>query len=219
MRPARPTRSSPERAMISASAGPTSPPSGSRCISRLIELAHAGVGGAAIVNHLDFRKQPPRIGRAPHRIGADLEALAARTPDIVDRNAGRSTSASPGGSRVSVAPITSPGVSSLPGMSLSECIAACSSPERTALRISATKAPPLPPCGNSLLVWSGSPVRFELDDLDLEIGSGRGQAPGDFLGLGQRHDALARADPDSNCHHSRSIRRRSSYRGSSCAGR
>ena len=35
---ARPTRSSPERAMISASAGPTSPPPGSRCISRLSSL-------------------------------------------------------------------------------------------------------------------------------------------------------------------------------------
>src|SRR5664279_423119 len=69
----------------------------------------------------------------------------------------RSTKASPGGSRVSVAPITSPGVSSLPGMSLSECIAACNAPETTALRISATKAPPLPPCCSSLLVWSESP--------------------------------------------------------------
>ncbi len=73
--------------MISASAGPTSPPPGSRCISVLIELADAGIGGAAIMNHLDVRKQPPRIGRAPHRIGADLEALAARSPEIVDRNA------------------------------------------------------------------------------------------------------------------------------------
>src|SRR5260370_309282 len=70
----------------------------------------------------------------------------------------RSTITSPGGSRESVAPIPSPGVSSLPGLSLSECIAACNSPEITALRISATNAPPLPPCGNSLLVWSVSPV-------------------------------------------------------------
>ena len=37
---------------------------------------------------------------------------------------GPNTSASVGGSRASVAPITSPGVSSLPGMSFSECIAA-----------------------------------------------------------------------------------------------
>ncbi len=27
--------------------------------------------------------------------------------------------------------------------------------------------------------------RFELDDLDVDIGNGRGQAPGNFLGLGQ----------------------------------
>ena len=65
--------------MISASAGPTSPPSGSRCISPIVELADAGIGGAAKVNHLDLRKQPPRIGGAPHRIGADLETLAARS--------------------------------------------------------------------------------------------------------------------------------------------
>ena len=38
MRSTKPTRSSPERAMISASAGPTSPPSGSRCFSPLSSL-------------------------------------------------------------------------------------------------------------------------------------------------------------------------------------
>src|ERR1700694_739399 len=118
---------------------------------QIVELAHAGVGGAAIVNHLDFRKQPARIGRAPHGVGADLETLAARVPEIVDRN--------PSPQHQNVAgPITSPGVSSLPGMSFSECMAACNSPEITALRISATNAPPLPPCCNSLPVWSVSPV-------------------------------------------------------------
>src|SRR5258708_37344860 len=50
---------------------------------------------------------------------------------------------------------------------------------------------------------------FELDDLDLDTGSGRGQAPGNLLGLGQRHGALAGADPYSNCHRLRSIRCRS----------
>jgi hypothetical protein len=44
--------------------------------------------------------------------------------------------------------------------------------------------------------------RFELDDLDIEIGIGRDQPTGNFLGLGQRHRALARADPYSNGHHS-----------------
>ena len=47
---------------------------------------------------------------------------------------------------------------------------------------------------------------LELDDLDLDIGSDRDQAPGNFLGLRQRHGALARAYPQSNCHHLRSIR-------------
>ncbi len=46
---------------------------------------------------------------------------------------------------------------------------------------------------------------FELHDLDIDIGSDRGEAPGNFLGLGHRHDALARADTYSNCHRSRSI--------------
>src|SRR6185312_16979306 len=39
---------------------------------------------------------------------------------------------------------------------------------------------------------------LELDDLD--IGAGRGQTAGYFRGLGKRHDALSRSDPDSNCH-------------------
>jgi hypothetical protein len=49
---ASPTRSSPERAMISASAGR---PRRHRqpLHARIVELAHAGVGGAAIVDHLD----------------------------------------------------------------------------------------------------------------------------------------------------------------------
>ncbi len=36
---------------------------------------------------------------------------------------------------------------------------------------------------------------FELDDLDLDIGDDRGETPGNFLGLRQRHGALARAYP------------------------
>ena len=47
---------------------------------------------------------------------------------------------------------------------------------------------------------------FELDDLDIDVGSDRRQAPGNFFGLRQRHDALARAV--THCHHSRSVRRR-----------
>src|SRR5674476_1292346 len=47
---------------------------------------------------------------------------------------------------------------------------------------------------------------LELDDLNLETGDGRGQPPCNFLGLGQRHHALARADLDANCRHSLSLR-------------
>ena len=54
----------------------------------IVELAHASVGGAAVVNDFGFRKQTPRIGRAPHRIGADLETFAARAPEIVERKPG-----------------------------------------------------------------------------------------------------------------------------------
>ena len=182
--------------MISASAGPTAPPSGSRCILAVVELAHAGVGGAAKMDHLDLRKQPPRIGRAPHRVGADLETLAARLAEIARaKRPARSTSASPGGSRDSVAPITSPGVSSLPGMSLSECIAACNSPAATASRICGDEGAALAAMRQQLAGLVEIARGFELDDLDLDVGNGRGQAAGNLLGLGQRHRALARADP------------------------
>src|ERR1700716_4245626 len=56
---------------------------------------------------------------------------------------------------------------------------------------------------------------FELHDFDIDVGSGCGQAAGNFLGLGQRHDALARADPYSNCHHSRSLRGRAAIAANS----
>ena len=128
---------------------------------RTVELANAGVGSAAIVNDLDFGKQPARIGRAPDRVGADLESLPrARLKSSIESPA-RNTSTSAAGSRASIAPITSPGVSSLPGMSLSECIAACSLPDRDRWRISATKAPPLPPCIKQLagLVGVARPSR------------------------------------------------------------
>src|SRR3954465_7762416 len=144
--------------MMSASAGPTAPPSGRRCFSPLSS----------------FRT---RVSAAPRKwmistSGNNRRAEASRRTALVPilkplprdwRNASsvtplRRTSASLGGSRESVAPITRPGVSSLPGMSFSECIAAWSSPDSTAARICATKAPPLPPWGSSLLVWSRSPV-------------------------------------------------------------
>jgi hypothetical protein len=110
------------------------------------------------MDDLDVRKQPTRIGRAPAALVPILNPFPRERLNCSSESPGRSTRTSPGGSRASVAPITSPGVSSLPGMSLSECIAACNFPDRTASRISATNAPPLPPCCNSLLVWSESPV-------------------------------------------------------------
>ena len=62
MRPASPTRSRPERAMINASAGPTRRRLAAAASAPLIKLAHAGVGGAAEMDDLDLRKQPPHIG-------------------------------------------------------------------------------------------------------------------------------------------------------------
>src|SRR6516225_11916304 len=118
----------------------------------LVKLAHARVGRTAKVDHFHLRKQSPRVSRAPHRIGADPESLPRERRSSSIERPGRTTNTSPGGSRDKVAPITSPGVSSLPSMSLSECIAACNSPLSTAARICATKAPPFPPWGRSLLV-------------------------------------------------------------------
>ena len=40
------------------------------------------------MDHLDVGEQPPRVGCAPHGIGADLETLAARSPEVVDRKTG-----------------------------------------------------------------------------------------------------------------------------------
>ena len=62
------SRSSPERAMTSASAGPTSPPSGSRCLSPRSSFAHAGVGRAAEMDHR----------RLPETAGADRPRGAPR---------------------------------------------------------------------------------------------------------------------------------------------
>ena len=53
---------------------------------RIVQLAHARVRGAPIVDHLDFRKQPARIGGAAHRVSTELEAATQRTPDVVNGN-------------------------------------------------------------------------------------------------------------------------------------
>ena len=88
-----------------------------------------------------------------------------------------------------------PGVSSLPGTSFSECIAACNcagahriadfGDERAALAAMAQQLAGL------VLIAAG----FELDDLDVEIRIGRAEQPRDPVRLRQRHHALARADP------------------------
>ena len=58
---------------------------GEPLLFQMVELAHAGVGSAAIVNHFDIGEEPARIGGAAHRIGANLEALAARGSQFLDR--------------------------------------------------------------------------------------------------------------------------------------
>ncbi len=147
------------------------------------------------MDHLDFRKQPPRIGRAPDSIGADLESLAARALDSIDRNprprhqhvAGRiarqrRADHKPG--RVFIARHILERMHR--GLQIArdnrfadfgnECAALA------AMRQQLT----------GLIAIAGG---FELDDLDLDIGDDRGQAPGNFLGLRQRHGAPARAYP------------------------
>src|SRR6516225_10737820 len=47
---------------------------------------------------------------------------------------------------------------------------------------------------------------IECDHLDLEVGSRRGEPACDFVGLRQRHDAFARADPETIDHKRRSAR-------------
>jgi hypothetical protein len=37
------------------------------------------------VDHLDIAIEPPRIGRAPHRVGAELKSLATRAGKLVER--------------------------------------------------------------------------------------------------------------------------------------
>ena len=172
----------------------------------VVELADAGVGGAAIVNHLNFRKQPPRIGGAPDSIGAEFKTLAARAPEIVERDArsqhqrvtrriARQRRADHQARRIFIAGHV------LQRMHRSVQLArqdggADLRDESAALAAMHQQFAGL------ILIARG----FELDDFDIDVGRHRGQLAPDFLGLRQRHRALARADPHRNCHHSRSIR-------------
>jgi len=47
--------------------------------------------------------------------------------------------------------------------------------------------------------------RLKLDDLDIDFRGHRRETPGDFLGLGQGHGALACADPQSHQTHARCL--------------
>src|SRR5262249_52386074 len=60
---------------------------GQALLFALVKLAHTRVGGAAKMDDLDFGKQPAHVSGAPDRVGADLEPLATRAPEIVERNA------------------------------------------------------------------------------------------------------------------------------------
>ena len=79
-------------------------------------------------------------------------------------------------------------------MSLSECIAACSLPARDGGANFGHESAALAAMHQQLAGLVGIPDGFELDDFDVELRRRRLQPPGNFLGLGQRHDALARAD-------------------------
>ena len=168
----------------------------------MIELAHAGVGGAAIVDHLDLRKQPERIGGAPHRIGADLEALAARAFQFVYSK--------PRPQHQHIAR----------GIALERCadhqprgvLVARHVLERMHRGVQFSRPDGIANFGHKCAALAAVRQQLaglvqiarglELDDFDLDTGNGRGETPGNLRGLRQCHGALSRADPQSNCHHS-----------------
>src|SRR4029077_1645161 len=165
----------------------------------LIELAHARVGCAAKMDHLHFRKQPARVSRTPHGIGADLESLAARPPEFLERDtrpqhqnvacglaAQRRADHEPRG--VLVARHVLERMHGRVQLSRANGIADFGD-EGAALAAMLQKLAGL------IDVASG----LELDDLDVNIGHSRGKLPSNLLGLHQRHGAFARADPQSNC--------------------
>ena len=99
-----------------------------------------------------------------------------------------------------MAPITRPGVSSLPGMSFSECIAGMQLARGHRGADFGDEGAALAAMRQQLAGLVGIADGLELDDLDIELGRRGGQPPRDVLGLGKRHGALARADPHRNCH-------------------
>ena len=160
-----------------------------------IELCHAGIGSATVMNHGGFGEQPAQIGGAAHRIGADLEALALRCAKLLQREAGTQHQRVVGGVarqrrrddqawRLLVAGDVLERVHrrlQLPGPHR----LANFGDERAALAAMAQQLAGL------ILIATG----FELDDLDVEGRIGRAEQPRDRFRLRQRHHALARADP------------------------
>ncbi len=163
-----------------------------------VELADAGVGGAAIVDHLDVGKQPPRIGGAPHGIGADLESPAARSPEIVDRKPGAQHQNVVGGIARQRRADHQPRGVFIAGHILERMHRRMQFARPHRVADLGYERAALAAMRQQLAGLVGIACGLELDDLD--IGAGRGQAAGNFRGLGKRHDALARSDPDSNCH-------------------
>ena len=161
----------------------------------MIELAHAAVGRAAIVNHLDVGKDPPRVSGTTHGIGADLEALAARGSQLFDGKAGpqhqhvarrvaRQRRTNHQSRRVLIARhvlervhrrLQLPGANSLADFDN----------ESSAL------APVRQQLAGLVNITSG----LELDDLDIGVRHSRYQTAGNLLRLDQGHGALACADP------------------------
>jgi hypothetical protein len=157
------------------------------------------------VDHLDFRKQPTRIGRTPHRIGTDLETLAARSPEIVERNSTAQHQNIAGRiARQRGADHESRGVF-IARHVLQRMHRGLQFAGNNRLANFSNECATLAAVRQQLTGLIAIARGFELDDLDIDIRGGRGQAAGNFLGLHQRHGALARADPDSNCHHFRSF--------------
>ena len=164
----------------------------------IVELAHAGVGGAAEVNDFDVRKQPPGIGRAPHRVGAELQSLAARLPQRLQRDAlaqhqrvtgriARQRGADHEPRRVLIARHVLE--------RMHRCLEFAGQHRGTDLR---DEGAALAAMRQQLAGLIEIARGVELDDLDIEIGHDGGQAARDLFRLCQRHRALAGADPQSN---------------------
>ncbi len=147
------------------------------------------------MDDLGVGKQLSRIGRAPHGVGADLEALAALAPEILQRKArpqhqriarriARKRRADHEARRVLVARHVL---------------------QRMHRRLQfagqhggadlCDKGTALAAMRQQLAGLVGIAGGLEFHDLDGEPRRGAHELPRDLVGLGERHDALARAYP------------------------